>query len=96
MNNDMPKSLQRWEKTRQKGKAKFIVQNGILMWGLPMFAVITFLVGRRHDHPLTPLAILVSACIWALGGAVYGWTVWTITEKKYEKFLARRIESQQT
>ena len=89
MNNDMPKNLQRWEKVRQKGQAKFIVQYGIFVWGLLMFVLMTFLVSRRH-YPLTAVVILASACSWAVAGAIVGWFVWRISEKRYQKFLAQR------
>jgi len=92
----MPKSLRRWETLRQKGKAKFIVQNGLLAWGLPMFIIMTFVFGRAQKYPLTPTLILVHACIWAVAGLGYGWAVWTFTEKKYQKFIAQTNATQQT
>jgi len=88
MKTEMPKQLQRWEKVRQKGRLRFILLTGVAGWGLPMFAVMTFVVNRRPDSPPTPSFILVSAVIWALGGAVFGLSMWTISEKKYQKYLA--------
>jgi hypothetical protein len=89
VNKEMPKSLERWATLRQKGKAKFIVQNGLLAWGLPMFIFMTFVFGLAHKFPLTPALILIQACIWALAGLGYGWAVWTFTEKKYHKFIEK-------
>ncbi|MDQ2868123.1 MAG: hypothetical protein M3R59_06920 [Verrucomicrobiota bacterium] len=88
--DEMPRSLQRWESLRQKGKRKFIVQNGLLAWGLPMFIFMTFVFGRSQKYPLTPTLILLHASIWALAGVGYGWIVWTFTEKKYQEFVRRR------
>ena len=84
----MPPELKKWEGTRQQGIAKFILQTGVLAWGLPMFAVMTFLVNRRAGEVRSPQMILVAAVIWALGGALFGWVTWTITERKYQKYLA--------
>jgi hypothetical protein len=84
----MPRDLQKWEATRRKGKAKFILVSGILSWGLPMFVVMTFVVNRQPDKPDSPTLILTSAVIWALGGALFGWVIWNMSEKKYQKYLA--------
>ena len=88
----MSKDLQRWEKTRQRGKWKFILFNGVLCWGAPMFFVMTFFVNRRADRPLTPEILAVSAVLWALGGFLFGLTIWTISERRYQKFLATQIK----
>jgi uncharacterized membrane protein len=84
----MPPELRKWNATRRQGMAKFILQFGVLAWGLPMFAIMTFVVNRRAGEVRSPQMILVSIVLWALGGALYGWTMWTITEKKYQKYLA--------
>lgn len=84
----MPKDLQKWEVTRQKGKTRFVLVAGVLSWGVPMFAVMTFVVNRRPERPLTPLMILISAVVWLLGGACFGLAMWAITERRYRKHLA--------
>jgi hypothetical protein len=84
----MPKELKKWEVTRQKGRKTFILVNGVLSWGLPMFIVMTFFVHRRPDGVHSPWMILVSAILWALGGALFGWIMWRLSEKKYRKYLA--------
>jgi hypothetical protein len=90
MNSEMPKELKKWEVTREKGKARFILVTGVLAWGLPMFLVMTFLFGRRPDGARSLGMILVSAIIWAFGGALFGWVTWTLSEKKYQNFLQRQ------
>lgn len=84
----MPKELKKWETTRQAGKKKFILFSGVLAWGLPMFVVMTFIVNRRPEVVLSSAMILLSAAIWALGGALFGWLMWMMSERKYQKFLA--------
>ena len=80
----MPATLRHWEITREKGKRKFILQNGVLAWGLPMFILMTFFVNRS----VAPWFVAISAVIWAVAGAGFGWAVWVITEKKYQRFIA--------
>jgi hypothetical protein len=96
MNKEMPKSLKRWERVRQKGKAKFILQNGLLMYGLPLFILDTFVCGPSQKLPFSPELIVRHACIWAVAGLFFGWTIWTFSEKKYEKFIAKPSEPEQT
>ena len=62
--------------------------------GAPMFFVMTFFVNRRADRPLTPEILAVSAVLWALGGFLFGLTIWTISERRYQKFLATQIKRQ--
>lgn len=88
MNPEMPKDLQRWEQTRQRGKLKFMLFNGVLCWGMPMFAVMTFVLNRGGDKPPTPALIAISALIWTLGGLLFGFSIWTLSERRYQKFLA--------
>ena len=90
MNETMPKNLQKWEVTRQKGKKRFVLQTGVLAWGVPMFFVMTFVVDRQPDKPFSAGMIAVSAVIWAIGGACFGWLMWAMSERKYLKFLASK------
>jgi hypothetical protein len=78
--------MRHWEITREKGALKFILQDGMLRWGLLMF-LITFYMpsGRRFS-------ILVTACIWATAGAVLGAFVWIISERQYKNFLAQKTK----
>ena len=90
MNTEIPKDLKKWEITRQKGKPRFILLSGVLGYGLPMFVVMTFFVNRQQDKPITPAMIAISAVVWAIGGASFGLIMWAITERRYQKFLAKQ------
>ena len=90
MNSEMPKQLKKWEVTRQQGKKKFLLQTGILFWGVPMFVIMTFFVHLPGEKPLTGGIIAFSAVVFIITGACYGWAVWSISEKKYQRFLADR------
>ena len=80
----MPGWLRHWEITREKGALKFILQDGVLRWGLLMFLA-TFYMPRRFS-------VFVTACIWAATGAVGGAVLWITSERQYKKFLAQRTE----
>jgi len=87
MNNELPKDVQRWEETRRKGKLNYILVNGLLAWGLPMFVVMTFFVLRKKDEPLRLDMVAISAVLWTIGGLAFGLSIWTVSEKKYQKYL---------
>lgn len=80
----MPRSLRHWEITREKGALKFILQNGVLGWGLIMFLG-TFYIPWRFS-------VFVMACTWAAADAVGGAVVWITSERQYKKFLAQKTE----
>jgi Flp pilus assembly protein TadB len=87
MTTKMPRSLRHWEITRETGRTKFILIDGILRWGVLMFILMTFCVEPQRWHtPLTAKSVIVSACIWIVAGAVFGWLVWMSSERKYKKF----------
>lgn len=55
-----------------------------------MFVLMTFFANRHPEKPLAPVLIAISAGVWAVGGAVFGWAMWTLTERRYQKYLATR------
>ena len=40
----MPRGLKRWEVVRKRGKGKFILQNGLLVFALPAFIISIFIL----------------------------------------------------
>lgn len=89
----MPKQLKKWEVTRQKGKGRFILLNGVVSWGIPMFVLMTFVLNRGPEIKRTPSMILISALIWILGGVMFGGVTWFFAERKYQKFIATQNRS---
>jgi hypothetical protein len=90
MNSEMPKDIKKWETMRQKGKTKFILLNGVVAWGIPMFVIMTFVINRERARTKPAWLLLVSAVIWAIGGACFGLAIWTISEKKYQRYTAAK------
>ena len=77
-----------WTKTKEKGFMRFFMIRGILMWGIPMFVIMTFFVQKPYDGHTT-FSIARSAIIWLLGSALYSFIVWKITEFQYRKAVAK-------
>ena len=84
------KQFDKWQKMRMKGKRRFILINGLLSWGVPMFVVMTFVVNMPENAEMTFGLIAINALIWTLGGLAFGYLTWTLSEKNYQKELKNR------
>ena len=78
------KNYEQWKETREKGRTKFIIQNGVLTYGVAMFVVMTFIVNRNSD-PHTAISILINLLIWLSAGFFFGLILWTVQEKSFKK-----------
>lgn len=70
-----PAQIARWQASRRKGLAHYVLVHGVLAYGLPVFVVMTFVLLRG---PLTPRFVLVSALLWHAGGALFGLAMWFV------------------
>lgn len=75
-----PESIQRWERVRARGLGRYVLVHGILAFGFPLFALMTFVV---HRERLTLAFVAASALLWALGGGLFGWVMWHVRERMY-------------
>ena len=68
-----PEQLEKWKQTRKKGMLRYVLVQGVLSYGLPMFIVMTFFL---HRNDISPKFIGLSAIVWTLGGAAFGIAMW--------------------
>jgi len=93
-NTDLPPDLKKWEAKRKGGMLQFIMLTGVLSWGLPMFLLMTFVVDHWWKrHPLTLNSMLVPGVIWFFAGIFFGWTIWRLSERKYQAYIATSSSS---
>jgi len=85
------KQIEKWELTRHKGLVRFLFLKGVLLWGLPMFVIMTFVVNKTSLDDTSSLGF--SLIIWALGGLGFGCFMWRVSDKKY---LGIRVKYQST
>lgn len=87
MTSKMPNSVRHWEITREKGMWTFILQTG-LGWGAFMFFLnLSMGTPRRYS-------ILVSACIWLVGGLVLAAFVWVVAEKRFQRYVDQGFKAE--
>lgn len=86
--------LKSWEKTRLKGKRHFILYRGVLGWGLYMFFVMTFYSHLKavdfkfsalNFNSISLSIVVINITVWMIGGFLYGWWTWSLSEKSYKK-----------
>lgn len=74
-----------WAITRQKGKWHFILQRGVLVWGLPMYLFMVVLPAINGRVEPTAFDFFWLACLWGAAGASFGLVVWHFSEKSFLK-----------
>lgn len=84
------KQFEKWTKLRQKGKWNYILMNGLLAWGVPMFVVMTFVVNKPESGHMPISMIAIHVLIWVLGGLGFGYFTWSVSEKAYQKESQRK------
>ncbi len=88
------KDFDEWSKTRKESKVSYILLNGLLAWGLPMFIAMTFFVNDAFDESGLILShVVINAVAWTIGGLLFGACTWYFTERKYKKELTKRTET---
>ena len=88
MNTSLPKKYQKWEKTRQKGVVKFVLLYWTLGWGIFMCIGMS-LFDYFDGESITPDDIATSLFIYCLMGTLCGVFVWSTSENRYQKYIAK-------
>jgi uncharacterized protein YfiM (DUF2279 family) len=74
-----------WAATRQMGKRRFILQRGVLAWGIPMYLFMAALPAINGRVEATVFYFLWQACLWGAAGALFGFVIWHFSEKSFLK-----------
>jgi hypothetical protein len=82
-----------WQIRRAKGRQRYLVQIGLLGFGLTMFLSMTAadLIENRHNLSLHHLVfrILFAAITWSLAGLWFGASMWSVNERRCRRQLER-------
>ena len=84
------KQFESWKRQREKGKKNYVLYNGVLAYGLPMFIVMTFFVNKPESGSMSFWLLAANLVLWAVAGLIFGLGTWHAFEKKFNKELARR------
>ena len=86
------KDMEKWRATRERGMLSYLLTQGVLAWGVPMFIVMSFIVNRPFADGITIGKIFLHGGIWLVAGLFFGAATWTIFEKMYRRELEKRSE----
>lgn len=72
----------KWEKTRQRGRASFVLRYGVLAWGLTTGLLFTLVTATQEGADANvPVTLVASLVLFPLGGIVWGRVMWWFCEK---------------
>jgi hypothetical protein len=84
------KQAARWESIRSKGRGRYIVVYGVLLWGLltGFFWALAMSAVQGWDRfwLLLPIALIG----FPIGGYFFGAMTWKKTEENYQKWIGTR------
>jgi hypothetical protein len=84
------KDVEKWKVTREKGMLTYVLYNGILAWGVPMFIVMSFIVNKPFANGFSIKNVITHGGIWLIAGIFFGVCTWLVIEKMYKKELENR------
>ncbi len=73
-----------WEQLRKKGKTKYILIHGLLLWGVPMSIIGSAYLHYRGGIPWKPM-IYYSIPIFLIVGLFVGFILYKYLENSYNK-----------
>jgi len=73
-----------WEKVRNKGKLRFMIINGALIWG--MTTAFFWSIVMHFIQPIEPFWVrpAIALMTFPIGGLFWGLWVWRTSEKKFQ------------
>ena len=78
-------NMEKWAKTREKGKQRFVLVNGVLGWGITtaiLWSVLMEFIEPSENIWIRPIIALI---VFPIAGVVFGHLMWDKSEKAYEK-----------
>ena len=79
-----PYDLAKWNSIRAKGKTRFILIRGVLLWGFPMLVFTSYISKPFINGFLSPGA-LMHYVTWLFAGVIFGVFMWYVSERKFKR-----------
>ena len=84
-------NMDKWAKTREKGKQRFVLVNGVLGWGVPtaiLWAVLMEFIEPLENIWVRPIIALI---IFPIAGIAFGHLTWNKSEKAFAKETTKTV-----
>lgn len=82
-----------WKTIRAKGVSRFLLINGVISYGLPMFFVMNFLIDNTFKDGFSTSDIAINFTLWSLAGLSFGALMWFTSERRFIKETKKRISN---
>lgn len=85
MEQAVSEKMKQWQKERQQGIVSYVLKIGVVSWGVFMLFVMSImpiLIGKK-SFELSQF--FTDMCLWAIGGALFGYFSWFLSEREYRK-----------
>lgn len=80
------KSHDAWSRVRKRGARRFVLVNGLLLYGGLMFLIVGLLSQYVRDPAgLTLQRVALGALVWGLAGLTWGAVTWHFSERNFLK-----------
>jgi len=73
----------KWERTRAKGRTRFVLVFGVLFWGVLVAIFFSLAMGALVPGSQFGLILGLALIFFPIGGIFWGLSVWRLTERKY-------------
>jgi hypothetical protein len=72
--------IQRWEKKYSRGITRFLLLDGVVIWGIPSGMIFMWLT---ISNGLDTMKFIATVLVWFIAGICYGLVVWQGTSQSY-------------
>jgi hypothetical protein len=80
----------RWEKTRSKGRSRFVWLVGVTLWGITTGILWALAMAWIDGFDKLPILLALALFGFPIGGYFFGAWMWNKIEAEYRKALAER------
>jgi hypothetical protein len=80
-----PKQRERWAKTRQMGRTRFVWLVGVLGWGVSVGIGWSLAMAAVNGWDRLPVLLPIALIGFPIGGYFFGTLTWRWSEKQYEQ-----------
>jgi hypothetical protein len=80
-----------WKVKREAGRWKFCFVNGVLLWGIPVFAILQVVhLLFREEYEFETGRLVTGFIVWTLTGFFgFGMLMWWLNERAYHKLTTK-------
>ena len=79
---------ERWRTARARGIAVWVLQRGVLAWGLSVGGAFVAMQAFRRPDRIVEI-LLLNVPLWLAAGALFGVCTWDVMEWQYRRYLRK-------